>query len=100
MGFERTLPFTHRRDETRRHRLGRLGRQRAVKLLDRFPGPEGLLEAIHRAAGARIQKQFIDGDGPDPDRTGEQPEHHHLHDPGGLQEQRDQRDIARYNRQC
>ncbi len=81
LAFERPLPFAHRRDETGRHRLRRLGRQRAIKFLDRLAGPERLLEAIHRALGARIKENLVDRDRPDPDRTGQQPQHDHFHDP-------------------
>src|SRR6266702_1505047 len=40
LAFERALPFAHGRDETRRHRLRRFGRQRAIERLDRLTGPE------------------------------------------------------------
>src|SRR6266576_1431813 len=89
--IETFVTFSHRRDEPRRHRLRRLGREGAIKLLDRLPGPACLLEAIHGALGARIQEHLVDGDRPDPDRTGEQSQHDRFHNPMGLQEQRDQR---------
>ena len=99
LALERAFPFPHRGHETGRHRLRRLGRQRAIQLLDRLARPERLLETVHGALGARIQEHLVDRDRPHPDRTRQQPQHHRFHDPMGLQEQRDQRDIGRGERQ-
>lgn len=62
VAFKRTLPLAHRRHEAGCHGVRRLGRQRAIELLDRLPGPERLLEPVHRAPGARVKKDLVDGD--------------------------------------
>src|SRR5882757_5014490 len=67
--FERAFPLAHRGHETGGHRLRRLCRQRTIQFLDRFAGPERLFEAIHRAAGARVEDGLVDRNRPDPDRT-------------------------------
>ncbi len=54
LAFEAALPFAHRGDEQRRHRMGRLRRQRAIQLFQRLARPERLLETVHRPfAGSR-----------------------------------------------
>ena len=94
LALEAALPFAHRRDEQRRHRMRGLGRKRAIKLFQRLSGPEGLLETVHGALGAREQQEFVDRDRPDPDRAGQQADHHGLHDPMRLQEQAQDRKIG------
>src|SRR5690606_40493794 len=44
--LEALLPLAHGRHENRAHAAGLALRQRAVKLLERLPGPEHLLEAV------------------------------------------------------
>src|SRR6266702_3852660 len=94
LAFERALPLAHRRHEAGRHGMRRLGRERAIEVLDRLAGPERLLEAVHRAAGAGKQEDLVDGDRPDPDRAGQKSQHHRFHDPVSLPEQRDQRHVG------
>ena len=100
LAFERSLPFAHCR-ATKHAAIDCVGlAESAIKFLDRLPGPERLLEAIHGALGARIQEHLVDGDRPDPDRTGKQPQHDRFHDPVGLQEQCDQRYVGGWQRQA
>src|SRR5262249_3714039 len=61
--------------------------------------PERLLEAIHGASGAAKQHELVDYDGPHPDRSDQQSEHHGLDQPVRLPEQGKQRQVGGAQRQ-
>ena len=73
--LDAALPFAHGRHEQRCHRMARTRGERPVEFLQGLTGPERLLEAIHRASGARIKHELLDRDRPDHHRRDEQPDH-------------------------
>src|SRR3954469_18337474 len=93
--LEGALPLTHGGDENRCEPRGRRLGQRPIKLLQRAPRPERLLEGVHLALGAGEQQRLVDDDGPAPHRGGEQADHHQLHDRVGAPEQTPERHVVR-----
>ena len=103
LALEAAFPLPHGRHEQGRHRVGRLGGQRAIELLQRLTRPESLLESVHGTLGAGEQHELVDRDGPDPDRADQQPDHHEFDDPVRLPEQREKREVGgreRRNDRC
>src|SRR5262249_55467773 len=70
-------------------------RHHAVEFFKRLARPEGLLESIHRPAGARIKDDLVDRNCPHPYRTRHETDHHALDDPVGLPEQGENGQIRR-----
>src|SRR4029077_6119460 len=73
---------------------------RFIKLFKGLAGPEGLLEMVAGAANALEQHGLVDGDGPDPDRAHQKPDHDRLDDPMGVPEQVEQRQVGRCQTWC
>src|SRR5208283_3022596 len=65
-----------------------------VELVERIARPEGLVEKVHRAAGAPNQQALVDDDHHAPDRRAEQPDDHAFNDDMGAPEHAPDRDLG------
>src|SRR5262249_53859568 len=93
LDFEAALPLAHGGDEQRRHGMARPRRERAIEFFERLARPEGLFEAVHGGAGARVEHRLVDRDRPHPDPGDEQAEEQLLDDDVRRPEQAEDRQI-------
>src|SRR6266566_3654281 len=93
--LEAAFPLPHGGDKQRGHGVIRPRRHHAIEFLQRLTRPEGLLESVHRLAGARIEDELVDRDRPHPYGAGHETDHHRLDDPVGLPEQGENGEIRR-----
>ena len=82
--LERALPLPHgRHKQRRRGRVVRLAGERSVKFLERLARPEDLLEIFHVSLEFVKEPGLVENDGPTPERSEEEAQHHRLHDDVG-----------------